>query len=110
MTETKKILLIGRIGSGKSTLSNVLSNTSDFEEGASLFPVTKEIQTKDFYLETNIEKKYKVIDTVGFGDPNLTGEEIASKILEACQELENGLNQVFFCNWFKDYSRRNKNF
>src|SRR6266480_6758402 len=96
-TETKNILLIGRAGGGKSTLSNVLSRTNGFRESASLIPETRRIQTEDFELETNGRReKYRVIDTVGLGDTNLTERQIASEIVRSCQELENGLTQILF--------------
>lgn len=79
-TRVKNILLIGRTGGGKSTLANILSRTNEFRVSSSLMPVTKEVQVKEFELNN---QKYKVIDTVGFDDPNLNEREVASKIVEA---------------------------
>src|SRR5437763_540790 len=59
--ETKKILLIGRSGRGKSTLANVLLNRNNnfeevFKESSGSVSETKKIQFEEFELNPEKEK------------------------------------------------------
>jgi len=64
----KNILLIGRAGSGKSTLIDVLKDN----------------------------KGYQIIDTVGIGNTKLTEEEIVHEIAKTCHKFKSGLTQILF--------------
>ena len=44
----KNLLIVGRTGGGKSTLSNVLTDTVEFEESARSVSVTRNFKKKDF--------------------------------------------------------------
>ncbi|CAG8693670.1 11190_t:CDS:2 [Dentiscutata erythropus] len=86
------ILLIGTTGSGKSTLANVISNTSECNESGGSVSKTLHFQIINFEWN-NI--KYRVVDTVGIGDTNLSKEEVLYKMGEAIHSMKNGIKQVF---------------
>jgi len=98
MTETKKILLIGRSGRGKSTLANVLLNKNDsfeevFKESSSSVSETKKIQFEQFPVD---DINYLVIDTPGIGDTKMSDSDVLDIIAEAVYLAKDGLSQVLF--------------
>ncbi|CAJ0869275.1 11276_t:CDS:2 [Entrophospora sp. SA101] len=84
MVNTRNILLIGRTGSGKSTLANVLVGENKFIESAKSTSVTKQIEEGIIEIdlkEDGSEKiKYRVIDTIGLGDTQLTPQGVLSRV------------------------------
>ncbi|CAG8832467.1 39785_t:CDS:1, partial [Gigaspora margarita] len=86
------ILLIGTTGSGKSALANVISKTDKCDESGSSVSKTINFQTIDFEWN-NI--KYRVVDTVGIGDTNLSKDEVFYKMGEAIHSMKKGIKQVF---------------
>jgi GTP-binding protein EngB required for normal cell division len=97
MAQVRNILLIGGTNSGKSTLANVLSGTNNFAESNSGNSETKEVKSVEFEIEINNKKiKYKVIDTIGFGDTELKPQEVLERTKAVSREITNGLNQIFF--------------
>src|SRR6266487_2880895 len=107
----KNILLIGRTGSGKSTLGNVLINEfkenepfrEAFRESAGSVSETKNIQVQEFLVnlrEDGTEQvRYLVVDTAGFGDTQLTTKEVLQLLQELVKFIGNeGINQIFFVN------------
>ncbi|RHZ35518.1 GTPase [endosymbiont GvMRE of Glomus versiforme] len=95
VTVNKNILLIGRTGSGKSSLANVLSGTDEFVESANGTSETKSIKEKRFEIDG---VKYCVIDTIGIGDTQLDDtKKVLFRLGEIARFIENeGLNQIFF--------------
>ena len=60
-------ILMGKTGHGKSTLSNLLSNSNDFAIGNDTRSCTKEIKLKYFVNQEN-KAKISIIDTPGLSD------------------------------------------
>ncbi|CAB4385986.1 unnamed protein product [Rhizophagus irregularis] len=63
--EIKNILLVGRIGVGKSALTNVISETKNFKESAGSISETAKAKARKFKMN------YQVINTIGFQDTTL---------------------------------------
>lgn len=88
----KTILLIGGTGNGKSTLANVLTNTDRFKEGD--MP-TSQTQHADVHEGTPVQGEcYRVVDTFGVGDPQVTPEDAAMRVADAISQCKGGLHQV----------------
>jgi len=89
-------MLIGRTGAGKSSLANLLvDDESLFKVGTGSVSATRDYQTELFDdKETGVT--YRVIDTIGLGDTELSEEEVLDKLGEITERLENGLHQVIF--------------
>ena len=60
-------ILMGKTGHGKSTFSNLLSDSTDFVIGDSTKSCTKEIKLKCFFNHEN-QAKISIIDTPGLSD------------------------------------------
>jgi len=101
MNTRNNILLIGRTGSGKSTLANVLINENKFNVSSGSVSETKNIEEGTF--EVNLKRdgsekiKYRVIDTIGLGDTNMTPQGVLMRLAEMASRVKReGLNQVLF--------------
>jgi energy-coupling factor transporter ATP-binding protein EcfA2 len=100
MNDVRNLLLVGKTGNGKSTLANVLSGTNRFAESSGSVSETRHIQSEIF--EVNISRdgreriRYRVIDTVGIGDTQLTPRGVFYRIGQASHSMQEGLNQILF--------------
>ncbi|GBC08549.1 hypothetical protein RclHR1_08200001 [Rhizophagus clarus] len=98
-SDYKNILLVGRTGDGKSAIANVLVDSVDkdgmpyFEESACGVSKTKEPTIVPFEHEG---KKYRIIDTIGIGDTNLSFGEVLERIIKAIHSVNYRLNHIFF--------------
>src|SRR4051794_6992500 len=94
MENTKKILLIGRSGRGKSTLANVITGLKNkFKESGSSASETKKIQFEKFADKAT---DYLIIDTPGIGDTKMSDNEVLDIIAEAVYLARDGISQVLF--------------
>ncbi|CAJ0905451.1 4531_t:CDS:1 [Entrophospora sp. SA101] len=91
--QNQTILLIGKTGSGKSTVANVISNTKEFKESSGSTSETRDANVRDFLIDG---MSFKLIDTVGLGDTRLTQQEVLYKLAEAFHSIKNGLSQILF--------------
>src|SRR5436309_2553188 len=87
------VLLIGRTGSGKSSLANVISNDKKFNESGLSVSETRDIQIENFEIDG---VNYQIIDTVGIGDTKLTTQQVLNKLADASYSIKEGLNQILF--------------
>ncbi|RIA89984.1 P-loop containing nucleoside triphosphate hydrolase protein [Glomus cerebriforme] len=96
--EVENILLIGRTGSGKSTLANVLTNTDKFTVSAGFNSKTRKFKSEVFEVsdqeETKKKIKYRVIDTIGVGDTELSRKKIVLNLAEAIYIMKKGIKRV----------------
>lgn len=107
MVNTKRIILIGSTGNGKSTVANVLLNKNGnfeevFKESADSTSETRNIQIEkaEINLDNDGNEKLEmiIIDTVGIGDTKLTTQGVLYRLAEATSHIGEGLNQIFFVN------------
>ncbi|CAB5369874.1 unnamed protein product [Rhizophagus irregularis] len=89
----RNLLVFGYSGSGKSTLTNVLNDTGRLE-GNKQIRKTKNFQIRVFKRN---ETEYRIVDTIGIGDINLTKKQVISeKVAEVIYLLPEGISQVLF--------------
>jgi len=103
MVNTRNILLIGRTGSGKSTLANVLMGENKFRESAKTISATKHVEEGIFEVDLDIDGnekiRYRVIDTIGIGDTEMSPQGVLMRLAEMADWVKKeGLNQIFFVN------------
>lgn len=92
-SRTRNILLIGRTGSGKSSLANLLSQSDEFKRSSESTSETRGIQSKIF---SHQDISFKVIDTIGLDDTKLENEKVLNLLAKAAEELNGEINQIFF--------------
>ena len=95
--ERPKILLLGKTGSGKSSLANVLSgnkyNDELFQSSAGADSCTQRNEIADVFLMGDTEKPLTLIDTVGFDDKDKDlDDDIISDLLATLQERVDFIN------------------
>ncbi|CAB5208491.1 unnamed protein product [Rhizophagus irregularis] len=89
----RNIFLIGRTGGGRSALANVLSDTSNFKEGAYTVSQTINAQKIDFNWNGKI---FRVVDTIGVEHTKLSTKDTLLKIAEGIPLMPEGINHVLY--------------
>jgi len=89
----RTVVLMGSTGSGKSAAANALRGEQLFKESDSSISVTKAHQVEEFDVE---DLHFKVVDTVGLGDTELSEQEVLFMLADACYSVKEGLHQVLF--------------
>lgn len=85
--KVKVIIIVGKTGTGKSSLGNLLLNQKRFAVCHGSFSQTKIVECGFVnYCGT----WYKIIDTVGICDDELTTEDVLSRIAHVVDEIPNG--------------------
>jgi len=90
----RTVIFIGRTGSGKSTLANVITGTNKFKESGRSTSETKNKKVGEFTAENGI--KYRIVDTIGIDDTELSSQETLKILEETAQQSNYNLNQIFF--------------
>ncbi|CAF5165005.1 unnamed protein product [Rotaria magnacalcarata] len=88
LDENKVIVFLGRTGSGKTSLFNLLSNSNQ-PLGNSVSSRTKKFFYKKFHAVT-------YIDTIGFRDTENENEH-KLKVVLFLKEIRNGFDIIFYC-------------
>jgi ankyrin repeat protein/energy-coupling factor transporter ATP-binding protein EcfA2 len=96
---SRKVVLVGSTGQGKSTLANILlGHTTEsvdmpFVVGHEAGSCTKESTIKEW---DDGETRIRVVDTIGLGDTNLTEEQVLRMLIRSLNGCRPWVNQILF--------------
>ena len=93
----KTYLLIGLAGCGKSTTGNALINKSGDQKLLSIpFKTSDGASGCTANFEVKEGKNSKVVDTIGFGDPNISHDRTLENLRKGLSSIDNKLNGIIF--------------
>jgi len=93
-----RIIVMGKTGSGKSSILNALISKEHFKVGNTILSETKEVQTlKAKFKGKANSPEIEFIDTPGFFDSSSRDNKIIAKIAMSLHEIHDGVNLVLFC-------------
>ncbi|KAF2071853.1 hypothetical protein CYY_006845 [Polysphondylium violaceum] len=93
--KTITVLLIGKKNSGKSTLGNEILNSEYFLESHLDFKenIKKEHQKEEIIID---QVRYVIVEVNGLGNPELGDQDMINIFSNACYQVPNGFNQIFY--------------
>ena len=101
MSETTapyRVIVMGKTGSGKSSVLNSLTRSTYFKEGYSIHSQTKDVKAYCGKFRGRLSSPDIVfIDTPGFFDSTAKDNEIIATIAKSLKQVEDGLNLILFC-------------
>jgi len=93
----RTVIVVGPTGVGKSTILNMLYNES-YDEDSCKKPAMVgsggDSTTKKTEFHVSLKAKTVLIDTIGFGDPSLTNEEVFRITRQFLKSSQKGVNCV----------------
>jgi len=93
----KTYILFGLTGSGKSTAGNALINKSGDQKLLSIpFNVSDGASGCTFEFKLKEGNNVKVMDTIGFGDPNTSAEKALENFRAGLKSMNNKANGIIF--------------
>ena len=93
-----RMVVIGEVGSGKSSILNSLTRTDCFKVGSSRIPETKEARTfRGKFRGGENSPDLLFMDTPGFTDNDRNNENIIYSINKSLKQLQDGFNLILFC-------------
>ncbi len=101
------VLLVGTAGKGKSTTANCLINQSTDEDKIRYGPFKTSDTAKSCTQNAELveSSSFRIIDTVGFGDPTKTSEECLQNMTNAIDKENSKIDLIIYVcqiNRFKD--------
>ena len=96
---------MGKTGSGKSSVLNSLTRTTNFKIGHKIISTTKEVKTYCGKFKGRLTSPDIIfIDTPGFFDTGAKDNKIIADIAKSLSLIEDGINLILFC--FPSYEIR----
>ena len=100
MSTTKNIILVGVTGSGKSTTGNCLfeqmPDMNKILHGPFVTDSGASGCTQLFNIQESKKHNLKIIDTVGFCDPNINAETCLADLRKSMNEINNTIHLIIY--------------
>ena len=93
-----RVIVMGKTGSGKSSVLNALTRSEYFKVGNSIMSETKEVKSLNWKFRGDPNSpNIAFIDTPGFFDSSSKDNKIIEKIALSLHKMGDGVNVVLFC-------------
>jgi len=107
----KVVMLIGSVGSGKSTLVNALIHnevSKQFLSAPAEVSNGTDSKTKQSKVYRVVDRQFAVIDTPGWNDRELSSEQIMDNLYELVRLLYAGVDIIVFCKRMGRFTPQDK--
>jgi len=96
--QKRNIVVLGKTGSGKSTIANKVSGTTSFKVSSSIESVTRKAShTEVEVLSGHVKYNFKIVDTVGLFDTHVKNSSVMQDVkLYFRDKVPEGVNLVLF--------------